>query len=163
MNPPFARNVAGMDDPTTAVRHLAAARNCSSARCKARVWRSMPGLRGLCQTRHLDRGCLLVIDKRAGPKSTTVINRATVADLVPSSRRFHRAVGSQLNCRSWPRFRLPNHAHLAGRIPSAAPKLAAANCTSDATDAIPLAYTVATPSPMPNRRSASMSPIGRSA
>jgi hypothetical protein len=63
--------------------------------------------------------CLLVIDKRAGPKSTAVINRATVADLVPSSRRFHRAVGSQLNWHSWPhfQFRLPNHAHLTGRIP----------------------------------------------
>jgi hypothetical protein len=78
MNPPFARNAAGLEDPTTAARHAAAlgvlksdgrlvaimpdsfqptvaARNCSSARCKAQVWRSMPGLRALCQTRHRDR------------------------------------------------------------------------------------------------------------
>jgi predicted RNA methylase len=66
MNPPFARNAAGLEDPTTAARHLAAAlsvlkldgrlvaimpdsfqphgaaRNFSSARCKERAWLPCP-------------------------------------------------------------------------------------------------------------------------
>jgi hypothetical protein len=87
---------------------------------------------------------LLVIDKRAGSINTTVINRATSLIWCPSCPRFHRAVGSRLNWRSWPPPVSPakTTSTLLGGFRSAAPKLAAAASRSDATGAIPLAYTL---------------------
>ncbi|WP_040702442.1 strawberry notch-like NTP hydrolase domain-containing protein, partial [Novosphingobium nitrogenifigens] len=88
--------------------------------------------------------CLLVIDKRAGPKSTAVINRATVADLVPLLSKVppRRRVATELALvATLPVSPAKITPTLLGGFRSAAPKLAAANCTSDATDAISLAYT----------------------
>jgi predicted RNA methylase len=108
MNPPFARNAAGHEDPTTAARHLAAA--LSVLKADGRLVAIMPdsfqphGRRAELFQRALQGASLafharlegafakqgtaiavrlLVIDKFAGSINTTVINRATVADLVP--------------------------------------------------------------------------------
>jgi hypothetical protein len=108
MNPPFARNAAGLDDPATAARHLAAA--LGTLRPDGRLVAIMPdsfqmqgrhaeffqrALRGASVVFHArlegafaKQGTsipvrLLAIDKRAGAITTTVIHRPKVADLVP--------------------------------------------------------------------------------
>jgi hypothetical protein len=104
----------------------------------------MPGLRGLCQTGHLDPVRLLVIDKRAGSINTTVINRATSqiwclpvqGSTAPSGRGRIAACGRTSS------FACQIHVPLLGGFRSAAPKLAAAASRSDANGAIPLAYTL---------------------
>ena len=108
MNPPFARNAAGQEDPTTAVRHLASA--LGTMRQNGRLVAIMPDsfqpqgrraeifqrvLKGASVVFHArlegafaKQGTsipirLLVIDKRAGAINTTVVNRSNVADLAP--------------------------------------------------------------------------------
>jgi hypothetical protein len=108
MNPPFARNAAGQEDPTTAARHLAAA--LGIVRPDGRLVAIMPdsfqpqGRRAELFQRALQGASvafharlegafarqgtsipvrLLVIDKRPGAINTSVVNRSNVADLVP--------------------------------------------------------------------------------
>ena len=108
MNPPFARNAAGLEDPTTAARHLAAA--LGALKPDGRLVAIMPdsfqpqgrraelfqrALHGASVAFHArlegafaKQGTsipirLLVIDKRAGAIGTTVINRSHLADLLP--------------------------------------------------------------------------------
>jgi len=108
MNPPFARNAAGQEDAVAAARHLAAA--LGALRPKGRLVAIMPDnfqsqgrqsdvfkrvLQGASVILHarLEKAFarqgtsipirLLVIDKRPGAISTTVINRANGADLLP--------------------------------------------------------------------------------
>ena len=108
MNPPFARNAAGQEDAFAAARHLAAA--LGALRPGGRLVAIMPDgfqpqgrqsdvfkrvLQGASVMVHarLEKAFarhgtsipvrLLVIDKRPGAISTTVINRANGADLLP--------------------------------------------------------------------------------
>ena len=108
MNPPFARNAAGQEDAVASARHLAAA--LGALRPGGRLVAIMPDgfqsqgrqsdvfkrvLQGASVVFHarLEKAFarhgtsipirLLVIDKRPGAISTTVINRANAADLLP--------------------------------------------------------------------------------
>ena len=108
MNPPFARNAAGQEDAVAAARHLAAA--LGALRPGGRLVAIMPDgfqsqgrqsdvfkrvLQGasVVFNARLEKAFarhgtsipirMLVIDKRPGAISTTVINRANVADLLP--------------------------------------------------------------------------------
>jgi len=110
MNPPFARNAAGQEDPAAAARHLAAA--LSALRPNGRLVAIMPDgfsrqgrraeifqrvLQGTSVALHarvegafVGQGTsipirLLVIDKLSGSISTAVINRTNLADLIPSA------------------------------------------------------------------------------
>ena len=108
MNPPFARNAAGQEDAAAAARHLAAA--LSALRPGGRLVAIMPDgfqpqgrqsdvfkrvlqVASVVFNARLEKAFarhgtsipirLLVIDKRPGAISTTVINRANAADLLP--------------------------------------------------------------------------------
>jgi predicted RNA methylase len=108
MNPPFARNAAGQEDAVAAARHLAAA--LGALRPGGRLVAIMPDgfqsqgrqsdvfkrvLQGasVVFNARLEKAFarhgtsipirMLVIDKRPGAISNTVINRANVADLLP--------------------------------------------------------------------------------
>ncbi len=108
MNPPFARNAAGQDDAAAGARHLASA--LGVLRPNGRLVAIMPdnfsphgrraeifqrALQGASIVFHarLDRAFakqgtsitvrLLVVDKRPGSINAAVINRASVAELVP--------------------------------------------------------------------------------
>ncbi len=108
MNPPFARNAAGQEDAVAAARHLAAALGAlrpggrlvaimpdgfqSQARQSDVFKRVLQGASVVFNAR-LEKAFarqgtsipirMLVIDKRPGAISTTVINRANAADLLP--------------------------------------------------------------------------------
>ena len=110
MNPPFARNAAGKDDPIAAARHLAVA--VSALRPGGRIVAIMPdsfrlqgrraepglfdrALRGASVTAHfrLEKAFhssgtditvrLLAIDKQPGRIDITVVQRANLAELLP--------------------------------------------------------------------------------
>lgn len=115
MNPPFARNAAGQEDPMAAARHLAAA--LATLRPDCRLVAIMPdgftsqgrraeifqrALQGASVVLHLrvERAFarqgtsipvrLLVIDKRQGPNNTPVINRGSIAELLPYIAKLPR-------------------------------------------------------------------------
>ncbi|WP_292924181.1 strawberry notch-like NTP hydrolase domain-containing protein, partial [Novosphingobium sp. SCN 63-17] len=168
MNPPYARNAAGLEDPTTAARHLAAA--FGVLKPDGRLVAIMPdsfqphgrraelfqrALQGASVAFHArlegafaKQGTsiavrLLVIDKCAGSVSTTVVNRATLNDLVPFLSKVppRRRVVTELALVATPPVSpAKTTSTLLGGFRSAAPKLAAAASRGDATGAIPLAY-----------------------
>jgi hypothetical protein len=170
MNPPFARNAAGLEDPTTAARHLAAA--LGVLKPDGRLVAIMPdsflpqgrraelfhrALQGASVAFHArlegaftKQGTsipirLLVIDKRAGAIGTTVINRTNLAELLPflSKVPARRRVASELPLVAPPPAQpSKSTSPLLGGFRSASPKLAAALPRGDANGAIPLAYSV---------------------
>ncbi|MDE2172273.1 MAG: strawberry notch family protein, partial [Sphingomonadales bacterium] len=170
MNPPFARNAAGLGDPTTAARHLAAALGVLTS--DGRLVAIMPdsfqphgrraelfqrALQGASVAFHArlegafaKQGTaiavrLLVIDKRAGSINTIAINRATVADLVPFLSKVppRRRVATELALVDAPPVSsAKTTSTLLGGFCSAVPKLAPVASRGDATGAIPLAYTL---------------------
>ena len=170
MNPPFARNAAGLEDPTTATRHLAAA--LGVLKPDGRLVAIMPdsfqphgrraelfhrALQGASVAFHArlegaftKRGTsipvrLLVIDKRTGAIGTTVINRTNLADLLPflSKVPTRRRVSAELPLVAvLPAQPSKSASPLLGGFRSASPKLAAALPRGDANGAIPLVYTV---------------------
>jgi len=170
MNPPFARNAAGIEDPTTAARHLAAA--LGVLKPDGRLVAIMPdsfqpqgrraelfqrALRGASVAFHArlegaftKQGTsipvrLLVIDKRAGAISTTVINRSNLADLLPFLCKVpaRRRVASELPLVAAPPAQpSKSTAPLLGGFRTGAPKLAPANPRSNTNGAMPLPYAV---------------------
>jgi hypothetical protein len=87
---------------------------------------------------------LLVVDKCVGSINTTVINRATLADLVPflkgSSAPSYRSRIAARGCCPVPPVK--STSILLGGFRSAAPKLSSATRDRDANGVIPLAYTL---------------------
>ncbi|RVU04754.1 methylase [Novosphingobium umbonatum] len=170
MNPPFARNTAGLEDPTTAVRHLAAA--LGVLKPNGRLVAIMPdsfqphgrraelfqrALQGASVAFHArlegaftKQGTsipvrLLVIDKRAGAGSNAVINRSKIADLVPFLSKVPPR--RRIECELPLRIALPIAAPkatspLLGSFRSAGQKLSSVMPCGDANGAIPLAYTL---------------------
>jgi predicted RNA methylase len=170
MNPPFARNAAGLEDPTTAARHLAAA--LSVLKLEGRLVAIMPdsfqphgrsaelfqrALQGASVVFHArfegafaKQGTsiavrLLVIDKFAGSINTAVVNRAKLADLVPFLSKVpprKRGANELVLVSAPPASPAKSTSSLLGGFRTATPKLALAMCGRDATGAIPLAYTL---------------------
>jgi hypothetical protein len=169
MNPPFARNAAGLEDPTTAARHLAAA--LGVLKPDGRLVAIMPdsfqpqgrraelfqrALQGASVAFHArlegaftKQGTsipvrLLVIDKRAGAIGTTVINRTNLADLLPllSKVPARRRVSAELPLvAAFPAQPSKSASPLLGGFRSAT-TVPPAKRSTDANGAIPLAYTV---------------------
>jgi hypothetical protein len=190
MNPPFARNAAGLEDPTTAARHLAAA--LGVLKPDGRLVAIMPdsfqpqgrraelfqrALQGASVAFHArlegafaKQGTsipirLLVIDKRAGAINTTVINRSNLADLIPFLSKVppRRRVAAELPLVAAPPAQPSKSVAPAWRISVCQPETG--RCVAAATPTAPFLWPTpsATPSPMPSRPLASMSLIGRSA
>ena len=170
MNPPFARNAAGLEDPTTAARHLAAA--LGVLKPNGRLVAIMPdsfqpqgrraelfqrALQGASVAFHArlegaftKQGTaiavrLLVIDKFAGSINATVVNRATLADLVPFLSKVppRRRTSTELPLVAAPPVSTAKSTStLLGGFRSAASTFPQAKRSSDANGAIPLAYTL---------------------
>ena len=163
MNPPFARNAAGLEDPTTAARHLAAA--LGVLKPNGRLVAVMPdsfqpqgrraelfhrALHGATVALHArlegafaKQGTsiavrLLVVDKCAGAICTTIINRSNLVDLIPflSKVPSRRRVSAELPLVATPPAQLSNSTSpLLGGFRSATPKAAPATPCGDANGA----------------------------
>lgn len=170
MNPPFARNAAGLEDPTTAARHLATA--LGVLKSDGRLVAIMPdsfqpqgrraelfqrALQGASVAFHArlegaftKQGTsiairLLVIDKRAGAINSTVVSRSNLTDLLPflSKVPARRRVTTELPLvAALPAKPAQSTSPLLGGFRSAAPTVPPTKRSTDANGAIPLAYTV---------------------
>ena len=169
MNPPFARNAAGLDDPTTAARHLVAALGVLKPNgrlvaimpdsfqpqgCRAELFnRALQGATVAFHARlegaFAKQGTsipvrLLVIDKCANTIHTTVINRSNLADLIPFLSKVpprHRVSAELPLVAAPPAQPSKSTSPLLGGFRSATPKLAPAP-RGDTNGANPLTYTV---------------------
>jgi len=166
MNPPFARNVAGQDDPAAAARHIAAA--LAALHPGGRLVAIMPdsfrpeGRGGVLFERALQGGKivwharlqrafdrhgtsvavrLLVIDKAPGSIRSTVFQRANVADLVPFLGQVPArvAVDDHAPAVSGSRSASPT---LFAKLRKSAPALIPAAAAPERSGAVSLAYSV---------------------